>query len=747
MKAYLTIIRDCFHEAFASRVLWIVLGLITLLLVVLAPLSIEERLATQVRGIEVFDGEGFLSQLSREGRGDSNTPGAVIWKFLNEADQKKVDDALALEENNGRAIRNAMWLVLEAVNEIEDPEAIYSNEVFGNAQLSEEAQELMDRRDADLSEEEGRRLNRFLVGAAFPRAIYLANSAETHVGYFIWGEDFDALPISKDEILETGLTGVTTFLLGTLGVMLAILITASMIPQTFDKGAIDLLLSKPLNRPLLFLAKYFGGCAFIVINAAYLVGGLCLLAGLRWDFWQPRMLLGIPIFLFLFGIYYSVSAIAGVIWRNAVVCVFLTVAFWAMCAFVGTSRGVIQELFMAPNHAARIVPLDSGPIVKSEANVIARWSEEDDSDPWPPLEDVSKTAGMVGPMSQLNGPVYDADQDRVVSLRSRAPGPGRRRSVGGNTAATIVGGTDSEWTLEDGPELKDRPSGIHRDHEGGLSIVGRRGIQRLILDSDGNESYENIGPNVAMAPPNSVSLDPATRRIAIWDSEKLSVYHIGDTDRYELFLERKIESLGMGLVSFRGDVIAIATEEGDLVTYDAGTLEETHLFELSKDSPPRYIESSSDGARTAVVYHDGRMRVANHESKSWSEPRINERKNVFAVAFSDDGNLWVNGKYRRISVYDPETMKPVKQFWPKLKTLEKVDRFAIEPLYTIFPKPGELSSVIAYLMTGEESVSGDANDLSIRRVKLNVWGTIWSNLAFLSIMLGLACLHIQRKDF
>jgi hypothetical protein len=747
MKAYLTIIRDCFHEAFASRVLWIVLGLITLLLIALAPFSITEQPAIQVRVSDVFDAEALLTQISNHGTNGAQTPGAAIWNLLDEKDQRAVSAALDNEEDKGREMRRALETVLNGINDVDAPDKIFSNPAFSRLTLPEEAQDLMDRRDSNLSDEEGRRLNRYLVASAFPRAIYLSSGSETKVGYFIWGDDLDPLPIPKDDILEPAVTGVTTFLLGTLGVMLAILITASMIPQTFDKGAIDLLLSKPLNRSLLFLAKYLGGCAFILINAAYLVGGLCVLAGLRWDFWQPRMLLGIPIFLFLFGIYYSISAIAGVIWRNAVVCVFLTVAFWALCFGVGTSRAVIQEALLTPAKPTQIIPLESGPVVNTEFNVIARWTNENDPDPWALLEDVSKTAAMPGPISQISGPVYDADQDRVVLLRSRGSVPGQRRSAGGNSAATVIGGPASEWMLEDGPELQDRPSAIYADNEGGISVVGRRGIQRLNMGPDGKEKWENIGPNVAMAPPTSVSLDPATRRIAIWDGENLSAYRIGDSGMYEPIQVREVEDVGQGLVSIRGEAIAVASEEGDLILFNTTNLEEIDTLKSSNDSSPRYLHASSDGSWTAVVYHNGKMRLADRKNDKWSQPRIAEQKNVSTVAFSDDGRLWVAGKYRRISVYDPESMKSIERYWPALNTVEKIDRYFLGPLYTVFPKPGELSNVISYLMTGEDSVAGDSNDLSVRRIKLNIWGTIWSNLAFLSVMLGLACLHIQRKDF
>ena len=36
---------------------------------------------------------------------------------------------------------------------------------------------------------------------------------------------------------------------------------------------------------------------------------------------------------------------------------------------------------------------------------------------------------------------------------------------------------------------------------------------------------------------------------------------------------------------------------------------------------------------------------------------------------------------------------------PALSVLERVYYYAIVPIYTVFPKPGELSNVVSYLLT------------------------------------------------
>ena len=75
-------------------------------------------------------------------------------------------------------------------------------------------------------------------------------------------------------------------------------------------------------------------------------------------------------------------------------------------------------------------------------------------------------------------------------------------------------------------------------------------------------------------------------------------------------------------------------------------------------------------------------------------------------------------------------------------------------VYNLFPKPGELGDLVAYLVSGSKSAAANigpfaTDDLQSRhaRQKLNIWPPLWSNLAFMVLMLGLGCWYAQRKDF
>ena len=75
----------------------------------------------------------------------------------------------------------------------------------------------------------------------------------------------------------------------------------------------------------------------------------------------------------------------------------------------------------------------------------------------------------------------------------------------------------------------------------------------------------------------------------------------------------------------------------------------------------------------------------------------------------------------------------------------------LDPLYTNLPKPGELNNLVSYLRTGEDEVviaeESGPSGLEEERIALDLWTPLWSNVAFLTVMLSFACWRISRRDF
>ncbi len=125
-------------------------------------------------------------------------------------------------------------------------------------------------------------------------------------------------------------------LLGWIGVLLAIIATAGFIPAMMERGAIEVLVSKPIARWRLFLSKYLSAMVFILIQAAVFVLLTFLVAGLCWRTWLPAYLLAIPLVVALYSYVYCVAVLVAVFSRSTIAAVLVTLGAWV--AFAGVQN-------------------------------------------------------------------------------------------------------------------------------------------------------------------------------------------------------------------------------------------------------------------------------------------------------------------------------------------------------------------------------------------------------------------------
>lgn len=117
--------------------------------------------------------------------------------------------------------------------------------------------------------------------------------------------------------------------------LMGVVVTAGFVPNMLRKGAIDLMLTKPMSRISILLFKYFGGLMFVFLLTSIAVGGVWVALGVRTGVWSPGILYCILGITFYFAILYAVSTLIGVLTRNAIVCILVTVAFWFTVWLIG----------------------------------------------------------------------------------------------------------------------------------------------------------------------------------------------------------------------------------------------------------------------------------------------------------------------------------------------------------------------------------------------------------------------------
>jgi ABC-type transport system involved in multi-copper enzyme maturation permease subunit len=128
-----------------------------------------------------------------------------------------------------------------------------------------------------------------------------------------------ALPLDKvTEFVQTVQVGMAKGMFA--GVILfGIFATAGIIPDTLQKGTIDLYLSKPIARWELLLGKYFGGVAVMLANVVYFVGALFLIFGVKTGVWNVGFLFSTLSMTFAFACLFSLVVFLGMIFRNVAI--------------------------------------------------------------------------------------------------------------------------------------------------------------------------------------------------------------------------------------------------------------------------------------------------------------------------------------------------------------------------------------------------------------------------------------------
>ncbi len=356
MKPYLAIIRDSFIEAAQSRVLWVLLVAWLIILAAIAPFSLIEGTTIDIQTDQIRSRSDFMTILVAATDGKATPAQQAVWDFMDPSIKQQIADR---KSNRGRG-HLPMGVLVEGLNSVLDEPKLYSEKAWPTAAKRSYLKDLLAVGGDSLAPAELKKLNRELVELAFPTLIRSGESDATWIGYAGITVS-DPLPWKKKQIRPffEGLVLQVIFKigLGLVGIFIGIIVTSSMIPDLFQVGSLHLLLSKPISRTWLLIAKFVGGTCFFFINVAFLLTGFYLLVGLRLGFWNYGILLCIPVFVFVFMIYYSVSMLTGLIWRNSIVSIVLTVLFWGVCTTIGITYGVMQGFIEGMHETANITQI------------------------------------------------------------------------------------------------------------------------------------------------------------------------------------------------------------------------------------------------------------------------------------------------------------------------------------------------------------------------------------------------------
>ena len=776
MRAIVAILKDSFREAAASRVLWVALIAIAVVLLALAPLALETSVSNRLRPSELVDVEKFL-KLLQQGKEAKDTPAAHIWSLLSAAQKTNIDNWLKPEEGkedgDRRRVRSQ---VLEIVNEHLQKPDFYRAESWASVEMNDDLKPADNARAGDrmLANRNVQRL-----AAAFPQSIVINDQAVLTLWY---GSIPTSLPIPLppsqiNRLIDGAIIGVLSVFLGFLGLDASLLVTAGMIPKTFEPGEISLLLSKPVRRSVLFITKFLGGCMFTLICATLLVGGVWLLLYFRFGLWRPELLLCIPLYVFLFSIYFSVSALAGAIWRNAIVSLALVAAFWVVLTTAGAVQGVLGAYLMS-QQIADVTVAGNEVFIVSLSRTLSHWSAEtndwsavlsdDDGDSFGRSMQQFASAGMRPRV------VATPDGSRIYSLEA-----GFSRASGATSATLLSGLKDSNYQRESEGGTAEPVFGVFLANNGDIILPGTRSVSKFVgltdkekqsraflnrflgglVPTSSSKAFESLTPATlpTIRADAAVAFNRSDDSLVIREKGKLMTLVRSADGQYDIGATRDFVDEQSAVIAAGGKFVLMATADGKLTVVDKSTLETVAEKALSKGEKPKTAEFAADGSWGVVLTHGGSVVSFDGETKSFLPWVPQEDGSVSAVGFTSSGQLVVSDGRRSLSFYLLSSPEPVKTIVGKTGFFYHIHDYFISPLYTILPKPSELDNAVSYLVTGEKSVAIGGNDqesdetvsedLQQTRITFDLWSSFWSNLGFVAVMLLAGCVYLSRKDF
>lgn len=780
MTKYLAVIKDSFREALASRVLWLVLVLITLFLTLIAPLGYEEVLTWSLGDGDVFPWEQFMDQLRDEGKLGKKTPAKRVFSLLDEELRDRLAEVkipgIDRDTANPMPYLQALGGLQKGVNNVLEQRDFYAEAFFEDVpMISDELRALRDKGLENLSEIEVKRFNRLLLEASFPDIV--RSSPPTSIQFkYAWTKPISPIPLRGDDLrdqLQDNGSWVMSWFVGGIGILVAILVTSSVVPQMFDPGSLHLLLSKPVSRWMLFLSKFFGGCAFICICAAYLVTGLWLILGTRFGVWDPTFLIGIPVYVFVFAIYYAVSSLAGVVYRSPIVCIAVTIVFWLACVFVGWVKGVVERIVWEPARFVRVLEAGDDLLAVNEFGVTHRW--DDESRKWQEtfssreqqqgrifMASAAFFGGSIPTEMRPMGPVHDANNDQLIAVHPAFPPPGNPKLYAADRG--------EDWEPESHNNAPSGTRALFQEPSGDVLIASSVGIHRLTGDPLEEKKpvelfgfalplptagpLENVGPRnedaIVLTNPASAAMNASNGQLALYTRGWITLLKPNTEQEYEKLSDHRLDGKEREpvVLAVGGSSIVLGRRDGRVQVLDASNFQERLSSTPEKSTQARFITASPDGRWFAIALHSGNLWVYDANTNELTKARVAGQGDISCAMFLKDNKLYVADRAIRLTKYALPDFSREQRYSPSFSTGLIAYRYVILPIYTIFPKPGELDTTFEYFLSGKKTDDNSSeNDLAAAQRKTSPWTPVWSSALFMIVVLGLSCVYIEWQEF
>lgn len=228
-------------------------------------------------------------------------------------------------------------------------------------------------------------------------------------------------------------------------IILALISTASILPDFLQSGAIDAVVSKPISRLRLLLLKFLGSLAFVFVQVGIGVILAYLIIGLKFGMWLHSAMWAIPLITLQFVYLYAFSTFLAVLTRSTMASLLGTLLFWFFLFIVQVAATTMTEQvgaleFTHQSQEARITAmeeymanlerepnsLETSTLERHERNAAQTQESLDALMPW---RDRLKLAALIVPKT--------GDVNKILANATKAPVPTEFAGLFGDLTETV----------------------------------------------------------------------------------------------------------------------------------------------------------------------------------------------------------------------------------------------------------------------------------------------------------------------
>jgi hypothetical protein len=364
----------------------------------------------------------------------------------------------------------------------------------------------------------------------------------------------------------------------------------------------------------------------------------------------------------------------------------------------------------------------------------------------------------------IDGPYYYAPSKLLLV------GQGYRNPFGikAQRVSLRVGGSTDGWQLRDGPSVPSGAASVVVTSENSIFAVASDNVFRFHGDPAVKASAVRIfgmrlplvgggefrpclsGERPNFPDPVAAAADPTEPRIVISAGNNVYLFAQQADDSLAEAARRTLDSTEKEgtAVAVAGNLVVVAREDGKVLLLSTDDLSVKEELLLEPKSQPRFVSASRDGSRFAVLFQNRYLWFIDAHTGAARRAPVSAQGQISGVTWTPD-RLLIADYANRVVAYDLEKLSRQRVYRPALTRWELGYYYVVHPLHTIFPKPRMLNKTVQYVLTGKRTTDAGLfqGDLTQQREDLHPWRPVQSGLAFIGVLLLVACVYFERQEF